>query len=180
MTASANAPVVTVDVAIESPGWQALGDAEELAERAVAAALAVAGIAVLPGAEISLVLADDETVRGLNRDWRGLDKPTNVLSFPAVPPDRIAGSPMLGDVILAAQTCLREAQDEDKPLRDHAAHLIVHGTLHLLGHDHETAAQAEAMEALERLALARLGIADPYADSDPEPQETRALAGRRP
>lgn len=178
MTASAPRPV-TVDVAVESAGWQALGDAEELAERAVAAALAVAAADILPGAEVSIVLAGDETVRGLNRQWRGLDKPTNVLSFPAVPPERLAQSPLLGDVILAAETCAREAQDEGKTLADHAAHLIVHGLLHLVGHDHETAEDAEAMEALERAALARLGIADPYADTDPEPQETRAASGRR-
>lgn len=120
--------------------------------------------------EIAITLSDDAEVQVLNRDWRGKDKPTNVLSFPGLegamagllPPD--APRP-LGDLILAYETCAREAEEQGKSLADHARHLVVHGVLHLLGYDHETDAEAEEMEALETTILAGLGIADPYREA---------------
>jgi probable rRNA maturation factor len=112
-------------------------------------------------------LADDATLRALNARWRGVDAPTNVLSFPAAAPSLVAIAPMLGDIVLAFETAEREAAIESKSLLGHAVHLVVHGFLHLLGFDHQVAAEADRMEALETIVLARLGIADPYAASDP-------------
>ena len=124
-----------------------------------------------PRLSASLLFTSDEEVHALNRDWRERDKPTNVLSFPMLERDELLASrrtarPMLlGDVALAHETCAREAADKGIPLEDHAAHLIVHGLLHLAGHDHELGqAEAEAMEALETKALALMGVADPYGD----------------
>jgi probable rRNA maturation factor len=121
--------------------------------------------------EVSVLLTDDAAVRDLNRTWRGQDKPTNVLSFPAQ--DQIGGAPaadaplLLGDLVIAYQTVLREAQSETKPPTAHLAHLLVHGTLHLLGFDHETTDEAEAMEAREIAILATLGVPDPYRGEVP-------------
>jgi len=157
---------VSLDLVVEAGGWAALGEVEALAERAVTAALAVASDAPRKPIEISVLLADDATIRELNREWRGKDKPTNVLSFPAPEQPGVPGPRHLGDLALAFETLEREARDEDKPLADHATHLIVHGTLHLLGYDHETTGEAEIMEALEVKALARLGIADPYQGAE--------------
>ena len=114
--------------------------------------------------EITLLLTDDAGIRALNRDFRGRDKPTNVLSFPSPAQPGAPGPRHLGDIALACETLALEANEEGKSLQDHATHLIVHGTLHLLGYDHELEAQAEIMEALEVKALAALGIADPYRD----------------
>ena len=155
---------VSVELAVEDPSWMALGDLQPLVERAVAAALAEDGAELPEATEVSCLFCDDETIRGLNRQWRGLDKSTNVLSFPAAGP---GSDHLLGDLALAFGTTAREAADDRKSLADHVAHLVVHGTLHLLGHDHEVRAEAEAMEALEVRALQRLGIPDPYAGSVP-------------
>lgn len=156
-----------IDVVIESPLWAALPEAEALAERAALAAIAAGDVAVMAGAELSLMLADDAAVRELNRTWRGKDKPTNVLSFPAFPVKAGAQpGPMLGDIIIARETVEREAEEEGKPLENHLAHLVVHGFLHLLGYDHETDEEAEVMEAREREILHALAIPDPYAVSD--------------
>jgi len=154
--------VLTTDIACEAEGWaEALPDAVALLRRAAEAAWAGAG--GRGAAELSILLADDARVRQLNRDYRGKDKPTNVLSFPAGD-EGAAGRPrMLGDVALALETIRREAQAQSKSLGDHASHLTVHGVLHLLGYDHETETQANAMEALETEILRGLGIADPYA-----------------
>ena len=157
--------MIALDLAATSERWAALGDVEALARRAVEAALAVArNPPRQEDVELSLLLADDEAVRALNRAWRGKDKATNVLSFPANPHPGMPGRQPLGDVALAFGTVAREAESEGKTLADHATHLIVHGVLHLLGYDHETEAEAEIMEALEVEALARLGIADPYRE----------------
>ena len=108
-------------------------------------------------------MTDDAEQQELNRQWRGIDKPTNVLSFPQIEPFA-AVTGLLGDIILARETLEREATELEKPLTDHFTHLVVHGFLHLLGFDHETEAEALVMEALETQILDSLGIADPYAD----------------
>ncbi|AMJ63821.1 hypothetical protein AXW83_19505 [Bosea sp. PAMC 26642] len=154
-------------IRIQSRRWRDLADLRERIDRAIGAGLAVAPVAPLQGAEVSLLLTDDKRIRAVNREWRGFDKATNVLSFPGAPPERIATSPVLGDIVLAYETIASEALAEDKAMADHVSHLVIHGLLHLLGEDHETGTQAERMEALEVAALERLGIADPYADSDP-------------
>jgi probable rRNA maturation factor len=153
-----------IEVAIAAGPWRQVADAERWAERAAAAALAVAGVPLQPGVELSVVLSNDDAVRALNRDWRGKDAPTNVLSFPAAEPDELADTAHLGDVVLAGETLLREAAAEGKPAHHHLAHLVAHVTLHLLGLDHGGDAEAERMEALERRALALLGVPDPYAE----------------
>jgi len=140
-------------------------DADALCRKAALAAFRASG-ADASGVEIGIVLTDDERMRDLNRDYRGQDKPTNVLSFvaddgpgPAAP----AGAPrLLGDVVVAYGVAAAEAAGDGKTLADHLSHLIVHGVLHLLGHDHMDAAEAERMEALEVSVLAGLGIGDPY------------------
>lgn len=121
--------------------------------------------------EISVRLTSDEEVRTLNRQYRDKDKPTNVLSFPMVQDDLLQatantddGEVLLGDIVLAEGVCAAEAAEKGVSVTDHATHLIVHGTFHLLGYDHMDDNEAEAMEALEIAALASLGLADPYAD----------------
>ena len=156
--------MIELDVLVTDARWSALGDPEILARRAVEAAFAVAEEAPSK-AEISLLLTDDVAIRELNRDWRGKDQPTNVLSFRASVPLGAPGPRHFGDIVLAYDTILRESDEEGKALRDHVLHLIVHGTLHLLGHDHEVTAEAEVMEGLEVQALARLHIGNPYHDA---------------
>ncbi|MGB8276618.1 MAG: rRNA maturation RNase YbeY [Methylovirgula sp.] len=150
---------VAVDIAVESPLWDAFDAAAALAETAIGAALRHANAKLYAGAEISLLLCDDAFIRSLNARWRGQDKPTNVLSFPAADP---ATAPILGDIAIAYETMTREAAEEGKSLQAHFSHLIVHGVLHLIGYDHQDEAEAEAMEQLEREILAMLGIEDPY------------------
>jgi probable rRNA maturation factor len=155
---------VAVEVAIEAAGWADWPGAEARLGQAIHEAARLAGVTLRPGAEVSLLLSDDATIRALNHSWRRQDKPTNVLSFPAVAPSRLPDAPLLGDIAIAYETVQREAADDGKSLADHATHLAVHGFLHLIGHDHETDDEAEAMEALERRILAALGVADPYAE----------------
>lgn len=154
---------VTVDLSVESPLWSAVSDLASLAERAIATASTEAGAELPPHCEVSCLFCDDEAIRSLNAQWRGIDKPTNVLSFPAGGPDAPGASRLLGDIVLAYETVEREAASEGKPLEAHVLHLLVHGFLHLIGHDHEEAAQADVMEALESRTMIRLGCADPYA-----------------
>jgi probable rRNA maturation factor len=161
-------PPVALETVRDSELWDALPGAEAIVATAVGAAFAEARLVCAPGAELTVTLADDASVRELNGKWRAVDKPTNVLTFPAVEPDETADAPMLGDVILAFETIAREAEEDGKPLADHLSHLVIHGVLHLFGHDHLEDEQAEEMEAVERRALARLGIADPYAGVDIE------------
>jgi probable rRNA maturation factor len=155
---------ITLDVVVEAGDWAATGDIAGLAQRAAEAAVAAAPEAPEGPLAATLLLSDDDAIRVLNRDWRGLDKATNVLSFPSVSP-ALPGEPRhLGDIALAYETLVREAGEEGKSLSDHAAHLVVHGILHLLGQDHLDEADADAMERLEIAALARIGVADPYRD----------------
>lgn len=156
--------MITLELVVEDGRWSdALPDAEGLFARAAEAAAAVHG-PVEATAEIGVRLDADEGVRALNRAWRGKDRPTNVLSFPAGGGPHPQESHHLGDIVLAYETVEAEAESEGKSLADHAAHLLVHGVLHLLGHHHEEENEGDAMEALEVEALGRLGIADPYQD----------------
>lgn len=150
-----------VVVDMRSPLWaRAVADPVKLCRAAVGAALAVAGS---PGGEVGIVLADDAFMRKLNRDHRGQDRATNVLAF-ALEADPLEPGPhLLGDIVLAYQTTAREATKFDRSLADRLTHLVAHATLHLIGYRHQEPAQAAAMERLETEALARLGIADPYA-----------------
>jgi probable rRNA maturation factor len=159
-----------LEIDIEAP-WLPATDWADLAEQALEALVQVAPELDNPRLVTSVLFTSDAEVHVLNREWRAKDKPTNVLSFPMLEradlldlaPD---GPPeMLGDLALACETCTREAAEKGVPVEHHATHLIVHGLLHLAGHDHETGeAEAEAMEALETKALAILGIPDPYGD----------------
>jgi probable rRNA maturation factor len=149
-----------IAVSAETEGWPDGFDA--LAERAVMAALLGSGTRVAGVAEVSVLLTGDAEQRALNRQWRGIDKPTNVLSFPQLPPFAPL-SGLVGDISLARETLEREAAELGIPLADHFTHLVVHGFLHLLGHDHAEDTEAAAMEGLETRILAGLGIADPYA-----------------
>ncbi|MBR1216667.1 rRNA maturation RNase YbeY [Bradyrhizobium sp. U87765 SZCCT0131] len=163
-------PVAPVtEIIVSADCWQdAHTQYEAIITRAIAAA-AEAADADTAGAEIAVMLTDDAGIRTLNRDFRGFDKPTNVLSFPAppVPGHDGEGAPAsLGDIAIAYETTRREADTEHKAFEHHLSHLAVHGFLHLIGYDHETDADAEEMEGLERTILARLGIADPYASQD--------------
>ena len=157
--------------------WPDTLDWDARAAEAAAAALALTPFASLadaaPLVEIAVRLTDDIEVQALNRDFRGKDKPTNVLSFPQVQDDLLEslansddGEILLGDIVLARETCMREAEEKGVSVVDHATHLIIHGTLHLVGYDHMDDASATAMEALEVKALASLGIANPYAEQD--------------
>ncbi len=145
-----------IDVEIADPAWsQALEDAEALVRAAATATLESEGAV---GEGVTVLLTDDETVRELNARFRRQDKPTNVLAFPApANPERL-----LGDVALAHGVCAREAVEQGKSLADHLRHLVAHGVLHLLGYDHMSDDEAQAMEGRERSILAGLGIADPY------------------
>jgi len=149
-------------VLVEAPDWAALARPEAVVQRAAAAAVSVAGVA--GAVAITVLMTDDAEIAALNRAWRGRDRPTNVLSFPAAP---IPGAPVtsarpLGDIVLAAGVVAAEARAQGKTLENHVSHLIVHGVLHLAGHEHETDKAAAAMQALEIRALSDLGIADPY------------------
>ena len=168
---------MTLDIDIDAdPEWDSSTRWESLVRTAAEAAIAESAFPQLAqssrGVELSVRLAGDDEVRALNSKWRGKEKPTNVLSFPQLEQGQFANvgdegpELLLGDLVLARGVCASEAEEKRIPLEDHAAHLIVHGTLHLLGYDHHDDASAEEMEAREVRALARLGIADPYGDRD--------------
>jgi probable rRNA maturation factor len=159
--------MTSFDIQRHSPLWRAVPKVNMLVRQAGRAALKGGGVATHADATFAVALADDAMVRAANRGFRAKDKPTNVLSFPAVPQDRIAIAPFLGDIIIAYETVAAEALAEDKPFGNHLAHLVVHGVLHILGYDHMTKAEAELMERRETLILASLGIPDPYAGSEP-------------
>ena len=160
---SARQPRLSLDIMVEAGAWPAKRRLRTLVQTAVKATLAEVA-AQGEASELSVLFSDDAHIQQLNKDWRGKDKPTNVLSFPAFPVAVGAPlQPMLGDIVLASETVNREAELEGKPLEHHLTHLVVHGVLHLLGHDHEEESEAEEMEAIERRVLARLAIPDPYA-----------------
>lgn len=149
------AKALVIDVATPCAAWRRrIPGVIRLARETASAVLTDAGVS---RAEVSLVLSNDAAVRTLNRRWRGKDSPTNVLSFPT------GEQRMLGDVVLAFETLAREAKDQGKPLAHHLRHLIVHGVLHLLGHDHERRRDAARMESRERRILHRFGVPDPYS-----------------
>lgn len=154
---------MNVSIEVEDQAWLALSSLETYARAAVEAALASAGSESVD-CDVAVLFTDDDAIAAINAEWRGLDKPTNVLSFPTpadLPIPQGEARP-LGDIVLAHGVVAREAGEQGKTLRDHTVHLIVHGTLHLLGFDHETDDDALEMEALETSILKGLGISDPY------------------
>lgn len=166
-----------LDVLVEHAQWNEHRGLRPLLRHAVAVAASEVSTSA---AELAIVLTDDSAIRLLNRKWRGIDAPTNVLSFPVEVP---AGAPpLLGDIVLGYQTVAREAHRDDKPFAHHVAHLAVHGLLHLCGYDHERAGDAETMERLERDILRRLAIPDPYRAKRkpaPSPGKPRRRKSRR-
>lgn len=162
-----------IQIAVEADGWPEEVELETVSSHVLEAAanfLKAEEKQPFPAMppEVSLVFSDDAQVRAINAEWRGQDKPTNVLSFPAFPlvPGGKPG-PMLGDIIIARETVEREAADLDKSFNDHLTHLMVHGFLHLFGYDHMDSEEAERMESIETRILASLGLSDPYAGQDP-------------
>jgi probable rRNA maturation factor len=155
------------EVLVVADCWQAEPDAETVIHRAIAIAAEMVD-ADIGETELAIMLTDDAGIRTLNSNWRGIDKPTNVLSFPALQPSGPRGADdaprMLGDIAIAYETTRSEADEEQKPFDHHLSHLAVHGFLHLIGYDHEKDDDAEAMEALEREILSQLGIPDPYTE----------------
>src|ERR1700731_1763367 len=164
------------EVLVVADAWQAEPDAEAVIHRAITAAAEFVN-AGIGEAELAVMLTDDAGIRTLNSNWRGIDKPTNVLSFPALQPSGPGGPDeaprMLGDIAIAYETTRRQADDEQKPFDHHLSHLAVHGFLHLIGYDHEKDSDPEAMETLEQEILAQLGIPDPYPDRDPDADRER-------
>jgi probable rRNA maturation factor len=167
MTTALTARVATpaIDIIVDSKLWTTEPGAEEIVRRAIVQA---ADIVTAGDVELAVMLTDDAAIRALNNRWRGLDKPTNVLSFPAPAALQGDGPVHLGDIAIAYETAAREAESEGKPLAHHLSHLAVHGFLHLLGYDHESEPEAEAMEQQERTILARLRIPDPYLTHETE------------
>jgi probable rRNA maturation factor len=147
---------VKIDIRVESDLWKRKPDIKTVARRAIVKA---AIMAALPKCELSVLLTDDPTIRTINADWRGVNAPTNVLSFPA---PGGGDRPFIGDIVLAYETIAAEARAERKPFAHHFAHLAVHGFLHLLGYDHIRKKDAEIMEDAERGILRQLRIPDPY------------------
>ena len=170
-------PIPAIAVVSPCPGWsRACPDAHRLARDAVRVALAIGGPATglvsAEKVELCIVLADDTEQQRLNSLFRAQNTPTNVLAFPAWEPGMRPplGAPLLlGDIVLAFETVAREAAEQSKPFADHLRHLIVHGVLHLLGHDHQTADAASVMESLETAILAMVGVPDPYHDHATQP-----------
>lgn len=164
---------LTLDIVHEAESWESVDGLEPLIEQAGRALAAAPRFSDLASAEACIALADDATVHELNLRYRGKDKPTNVLSFPAASmghPGEDVEPRALGDLVLAHETLVREAAEQGIPLAHHLQHLVIHGLLHLLGFDHETEPEAEEMEAIEVEILASLGIPNPYLD------ETNSIA----
>jgi probable rRNA maturation factor len=160
---SRHAPVPSIDIQIQSPLWDAQPLAAQTVRDAIAAAAATLSTA---DNEVSILLTDDKAIRLLNREWRGIDKPTNVLSFPVATTKASVRMPLFGDIVIAYETLKRECADEDRIFLHHLAHLTVHGFLHLIGYDHQVEAQAEEMEGLESKIMTRLQMPDPHLARD--------------
>jgi probable rRNA maturation factor len=156
-------PAPSITIQVQSPLWEAEPAAEQTVRDAIAAAAAMLSTA---DNEVSILLTDDKAIRLLNREWRGIDKPTNVLSFPAAATKASVRMPLFGDIVIAYETLKRECDDEDRIFLHHLAHLTVHGFLHLIGYDHQVEAQAEEMEGLESKIMTRLQMPDPHLARD--------------
>ena len=152
-----------IEFSIDSGNWPDEVLLLQKMHEAIGAAISVADLSYAVGAELSILLTDDAAVQKLNLQWRNIDKPTNVLSFPAedIAIGERAGM-LLGDIVMGWGSLAREAKDEGISFDDHFSHLVVHGFLHLFGYDHQNDVEADVMEQIEREALAKLGIADPY------------------
>lgn len=177
-TTADHAAIIDVDIAVQAAGWNRLENIEgaitcACAQLAQTAEIAATKQYIEKPAAITVVLSDDQEVQRLNAVHRRIDKPTNVLSFPA-PADTVhpadTGAVYLGDIVLALETVGREAHEEGRAVEDHVSHLVIHGLLHLLGYDHDTDTAADEMENLEILLLSRLGIKNPYAGQDIQDQ----------
>ncbi|MDJ0930882.1 rRNA maturation RNase YbeY [Breoghania sp.] len=153
---------IEIDLTSNVDGWPDEAILAPLAARAFAAARCEADLRYFPGSELSLVFSDDAAVQILNRDYRNKDKPTNVLSFPGGDEEGPVFGPLLGDIVLARETVMREAKASGRGFDEQLVHLIIHGILHLFGYDHQIDEEAVIMEGLETRILASLGIADPY------------------
>jgi probable rRNA maturation factor len=160
---SRRAPAPSITIQVQSPLWEAEPAAEQTVRDAIAAAAATLSTA---DNEVSILLTDDKAIRLLNREWRGIDKPTNVLSFPAATTKASVRLPLFGDIVIAYETLKRECDDEGRIFLHHLAHLTVHGFLHLIGYDHQVEAQAEKMEGLESKIMMRMQMPDPHLARD--------------
>ncbi|MBU3890775.1 rRNA maturation RNase YbeY [Methylosinus sporium] len=156
---------VAIDIIVTAPCWDQQAGLDELTQSTVRECVAQTAAPLAPGCELSVNFTDDATIRELNAQWRGMDKPTNVLSFET--PGPLARRMALGDIVIAHETVAREAVEQDKSFEAHLTHLLIHGFLHLIGYDHQTPREAEEMEALERRIAAALGLNDPYEGSEP-------------
>ena len=164
------------DISVSHGNWaSAISDVERVCHRAALATFGACAEGKLSKVEVSILLSDDENLRILNKKYRGIDKPTNVLSFSNLDVNETvqfeAMPLLLGDIVIAYETTMSEAEQEGKKLADHLSHLVIHGILHLFGHDHENHAQATVMESLETSTLAELGISDPYIGTEPMDQD---------
>ena len=160
---SRRAPAPSITIQVQSPLWEAEPAAEQTVRDAIAAAAATLSTA---DNEVSILLTDDKAIRLLNREWLGIDKPTNVLSFPAAATKASVRMPLFGDIVIAYETLKRECDDEGRIFLHHLAHLTVHGFLHLIGYDHQVEAQAEEMEGLESKIMTRMQMPDPHLARD--------------
>ncbi len=160
-------PLATIDLTLQAGNWVNRSANEKLVSTAVATAVKIANLPIPDEAELSVVLSDNQHVRELNRQWRNIDKPTNVLSFPTteIQPGEVPDV-LLGDIIIAHETVEQEVLQMGKPFNDHFVHLVVHGLLHIFGYDHNNDKNAEIMENIERQCLEALGLPDPYCEQD--------------
>jgi probable rRNA maturation factor len=149
-----------IDIVVAALEWNSVEDLDGLTNRCVAASLENCLLTLAPECEISVTYCDDAAITQLNAQWRGKNAPTNVLSFPT--PGLLEEKQLLGDIIIAYQTVTREAKEFGRPLSNYIGHMLIHGVLHLVGYDHETDAEAETMENLERIIALKMGLGDPY------------------
>lgn len=155
-----------IDILVEGGGWDEAHHGALIEATAETVAQWPGLVADAGAVDLSVLLTDDDTIMGLNTRWRGRTNPTNVLSFPGLGAAQPGAPRLLGDLVFGFETIEREARDQAKRFDDHLRHLVVHGVLHLCGHDHQADDEAQTMEALERDILAAFGIADPYSDPD--------------